>query len=334
MKKNFRGKRIIAISIICIMIITGISVALANSNEEIFDGIGEKIKALVNTVSDKIDGVDWSDKDSVAAKENVEKNNKSKKEKNNSSHQVGVDITNTKEKEMKSISDNTESKINTEATKKINDTKALNRMENLIKDKDLSELQQLKVAKYYVDNTDSLAISALYDYMYEFFFTFNDLDEAIVRYNKGETLDNILNDYYNIENSFTAPNYENGIIEYYRDDLKLTDSQIAVIEILDYRNVISFEDFIERIENSEQFEKICEDVNLINTNAQMNSITLTQNEINSCASECNISSEEAVSKIVNAKKAKVKDSDINKYIKGNEKAGNKLKEHYIKKYVD
>ena len=103
---------------------------------------------------------------------------------------------------------------------------------------------------------------------------------------------------------------------------------------MDYRNVISFEDFIERIENSEQFEKICEDVNLINTNAQMNSITLTQNEINSCASECNISSEEAVSKIVNAKKAKVKDSDINKYIKGNEKAGNKLKEHYIKKYVD
>ena len=235
---------------------------------------------------------------------------------------------------MKSISDNTESKINTEATKKINDTKALNRMENLIKDKDLSELQQLKVAKYYVDNTDSLAISALYDYMYEFFFTFNDLDDAMVRYNKGETLDNILNDYYNIENSFTAPNYENGIIEYYRDDLKLTDSQIAVIEILDYRNVISFEDFIERIENSEQFEKICEDVNLINTNAQMNSITLTQNEINSCASECNISSEEAVSKIVNAKKAIVKDSDINKYIKGNEKAGNKLKEHYIKKYVD
>ena len=194
--------------------------------------------------------------------------------------------------------------------------------------KQFSERQKEKFNSYLTANDDTVTVSILYDYLYEHFFTYSDLDSAIARNNSGEALDTILTGFCDIEESFVPRAYQDGQLDYLIREKGIPHNQLAVIEILSHRGLLEFEPALERLCNGENFTDICEELQLLNTTAKMGAVNVSRNEINQCMTELQVTEEEAIRKISNAKKAKVKDSEVMNFLKSNGSKGERIRKYY------
>lgn len=201
-------------------------------------------------------------------------------------------------------------------------------VEALMKDKKLSVTQEKQFQDYISENENAENAIMLYDFMYENFYTFEDLNEATERLKNGETLENIFNDYMQRDSNFTPKDYPPGYVESLIFDQNIGIDDLALAEILAFRNLIDFNEIINRLGHGTQMEDICIELNIINNSMQFKTINVTRTEILACEKELEISENEAIDKIVSAKKAKVDTSEVIDFIKSGKSVGEKLVEHY------
>lgn len=238
--------------------------------------------------------------------------------------------------EINVLSEEEEYKVSEKTKKKMkerkNGEKALKTLNKVAAGKKLNKKQQEKLETYMIDVSDDVIIGTLYDYLFENFFTSEDLNSALKRYEEGEKLETILQNFYDIEQSFVPRNYENGEIEKYMSDLNIGANELAVAEILDFRNVYKFNKIIDRLYNGDSMQDICEELGVLNTSCQMNTVNISNDEIDECVKQLNLSQEQAIQKLIGAKKAKIKDKDIINSLKKGVSEGKKIKEHYKEKF--
>ena len=203
----------------------------------------------------------------------------------------------------------------------------------MIAEKDLNENQQNRLDQYVLENIDIVDMLSLYEYLYDSFFTYEDMDVAIERCNSGEALENVLETYMNIEASFEPIKLETKEWNRLIEDCQLQVEAVALGEVISQRGFATFDEIIADIINYDNWEIISDKYGIMNVSGKMDVITITDEELDKCAKELRISTAEAKIKVVEAKKHKVKSEDLVKYIKSNKRASIALKEYYTSKYL-
>ena len=229
---------------------------------------------------------------------------------------------------MNAVSQNVLNKI-----EKRQDSDLIAGLRKITVDKKLDVQQQEILVGYVNQPVDTQVVYSLYEFLYENCFTIYDLDEALRRYQAGEAIESIFEDYFQKENSFIPYDYQEGELDFYRNTLHLTDDQIRLIEILEFRNVISRAQIVEHLQNGEDFTALCESIGLLNKQYEMEHISLSGAEVKACEALLGVSQDEAVKRIVQAKKAKVDTADVSGYLQSGKTYGEQLKQYYTERFA-
>jgi len=199
-------------------------------------------------------------------------------------------------------------------------------------EKNLDEDQQETLDNYIIENEDTTTVYALYDFMHENFFTYADLDEALVQYNSGKSIGDILEEYSKKNSGYVPRSFADGTLDTLTKAHNISIDQIDIADVLAYRGIFDFDEIIDRLKGGGSWGNICADFGIIDTSGVMNVLNISDTEINECAQILNISEEEARDKVIEAKVAKVKTKDIPQYVRSDKKRGKALEEHYEEKY--
>jgi hypothetical protein len=206
-------------------------------------------------------------------------------------------------------------------------------VKTVIADKSLNESQQERFEAYITANTDITVVCALFDFMFDNFFTEADMDQAIGRFNGGEELNRILDNYANADEGYIAHSYPEGMLEYLLDKKGVSIEELYVAETISHRGLTELNTVIGRLSNNETMADICAELGILNINCRMVAVTVSSSEVTECIEQLGISEDEAIKKITEAKKAKVPDKDIINYIeKGGKPKGETLNEYYLEKF--
>ena len=140
----------------------------------------------------------------------------------------------------------------------------------------LNSEQQIKLEALISANADATAVCSLYDFMFDNYFTEDDMDKAIKRYNGGEDLARILDTYASVDESYVAHNYPEGLLEYLIDEKGASIDGLYAAEIISHRGLIELSSVLERLSNNDAMEDICEELGVINTGCIKFSVTIIQ----------------------------------------------------------
>ena len=281
-------KKTIAITLIVILTIGGLATALA-------DNIGEIITNITDTVTEFVTGVPTTERKYYSELDE---------------YLEQID-------ESEFLTEDVIKKVETEAKPE----KMLKGLKMVAHDKNLTEKQIEKFNRYILDNDDIVAVTALYDVMFEGFFTYDNLDSAIQRFDNGESLDNIIDEFYNLGDDYLPHQYPDGQLEYLIETVGIGINELAISEVLASRGLIEVETVINRLSEHENFSDICDEFGIINTEQLMNSVNIHENEVEECMQAMGVSEKEAMQKISKAKKAGVSDTEVIKHIKGRKSNG-------------
>ena len=204
----------------------------------------------------------------------------------------------------------------------------------IIAERGLDEGQSEVLEGYILSNSkvDVSIICSLYDYFYENFFTEADMEEAILRYNRGESVQSILQSYDKKDDGYIPYNYPDGMIEYLIEKKNMQIDELVTLEILSHRGLVKFDDIVERISNGEKMLNICEEFKVLNKNCEISSVMITTDEVAEISLALGISEDDATKKIVSAKKSGVKDEDVLKHVKSNTSDAKAAADHYAEKF--
>ncbi|MCL1900297.1 MAG: hypothetical protein FWG11_07300, partial [Promicromonosporaceae bacterium] len=169
-----------------------------------------------------------------------------------------------------------------EIAKRDGSERILKNAKTMIAAKTLDENQQETLEAYITANEDATAVFALYDYLFDNYFTQKDMEEAIERHSGGENLSDILEDYANADESYKAHNYPEGMLEYLLDKKGATIEQLYAAEIISHRGLMELDTIIGRITEGESMAEICAKLGIINTGCKKASVTVSSAEIMDC----------------------------------------------------
>ena len=314
MKKLMKNKNIVAVILVAIL-------ALGSMGLVFGEGLVETINNVIDSI---VQGSPEGQKDKIKEK-NIDKTEK-------------VDIkTLEKEKQEKLEKDAQEVVLPQEISNTLSqkDAKKLEKgFRRLCADKKLKERQMEILAEGVMRNVEPLPAYALYDYMYENFFTVEDYNNALERIQNGEALETVLGEYAEIENSFVPRDISPEQIEYLLEKVKLNADDIAIADILSFRGVADFDAVCQRRAQNESWTDICADLGVLNDSGALGSISISGEEVKKCQEDLGLSQEEAKKKVIMAKKAEVKSEDIEKHIREGNPSGKALKAHFTEKYSD
>ena len=200
-------------------------------------------------------------------------------------------------------------------------------------DKELTEAEKTILTDFvlaYPQQTETLY--ALYDFLYDYFFTKQDLQLAMQRCQNGENVESVLEDYFNIEQSYQPPQVESERVYYYIEERGLSADDSAIAKTLTFRQVSEYETIMGRLSSGETWEQIGIELELLNLSGRMRTLTVTQEEVQQTQKTLHISEEEAVSKVAEAKKANVPEEALTEYLRGKQSSGAALKQRSIDVY--
>ena len=331
-KKRNNGHRTIIIALIALCISGTISFAFASNIGEIAEEVAEKV-AEVFSVSNEDE-----------TKEKAIENEKRKAEKAEQGviQRSGIpravneaDIKKQMDAEIEEAIGRVELPASFEAdiSNRSDSARILKNVKTIIADKSLNANQQERFEVYITANADVTAVCSLYDYLFDNFFTEADMNSAIERYNDGEGLDRILDTYANTDNGYIAHNYPEGMLEYLLYKKGVSIDELYVAEIISQRGLLELDTIIERLSDNEIMTDICAQLSILNVACRRIAVTISSSEVQECIDQLGISEDEAIKKIVEAKKAKVPDKDIINYIRADSKLkGETLEEFYLEKF--
>lgn len=197
---------------------------------------------------------------------------------------------------------------------------------NVMAQKAVPATQQSKLESYIVNYENPEPVLILFDYLYDNFFTFDDLDQALARYGAGEPIENVLQTYIDIQEQIQPRDYPHEEIERLVTTPGLSVEDIMIAEILDAHGSVPFYDIINARIAGEDWETLAARYNLINGSAKVQSITVSTSEVEECAKATGLPQEQAYERVVDAKKAEVGPEQMVEFVQSGKSMGIAMKE--------
>lgn len=197
---------------------------------------------------------------------------------------------------------------------------------NVMAQKAVPATQQSKLESYIVNYENPEPVLILFDYLYDNFFTFDDLDQALARYGAGEPIEDILQTYIDIQEQIQPRDYPHEEIERLVTTPGLSVEDIMIAEILDAHGSVPFYDIINARIAGEDWETLAARYNLINGSAKVQSITVSTSEVEECVKATGLPREQAYERVVGAKKAEVEPEEMVEFVQSGKSMGTAMKE--------
>ncbi len=310
-KKRGIGRRSVAILVVSGMLICGGAASYAAFGEQMGDAAGNMVENVGSGIKKILGGDEQKNtKPGVSSAAEIKKNKEQQKQELN---EKAKDI---------AVPDAVKAKLDGKPKRKLSGA-----YQRLVAEKQIPPTQKQRLEEYLVNYDDPYIVLSLYDYLYDKFFTYADLDAALARYAEGEALDVILQGYVDTDDSFVARDYEHEELERLVTTPTLAIADIEIAEILSFRGTADFHEVIEAKMAGTSWEALSDRYGVINGTGTRKSVTITSSEVNECMRALGIDEKAAAKKIVNVRLAEVETDDAVQFLQSGKSMGKVFLEH-------
>jgi|GEM_PF-2882145 len=231
-----------------------------------------------------------------------------------------------REKELQDKADGIE--LNSELDSKLKDAGNV-RLDNgyrrMIAEKDIPEKQRKQLELSIINSADPQTALVMFDYLHDNYFTFSDLDTALARYESGESAENILQGYLDIEMQRQAKDYAVGEIDDLIKNRGLSIDDLRIAEILEAHGAAEFDVITEKLGSGESWEDIAAELELLNGTGVVRSFVINEDDIIECSEALGISNAQAIRRLSVMQKAGIDESAAVEYVKSDKPAARAVK---------